>query len=281
VTAITSALTAQWAPAAATALGNANANPEREGDRAHRRRRASDGSKYTIVDLRTGALKPPSCDASRWTLFYYARQLIAAETRFARNGAELAPSSRGSPPIDRVSLRAPVATSSSRAARGCHRGPDLGGLVLLFLRLPPSREGALRRPRECWWRRLRIPEARNGSMKTLVVGAGLSGLVAAYRLQAVGHEVTILEARPRVGGRVLTLREPFAEGQHADVGAMILYEGQNAILSLCREFGIELTPLKTVGAELPRVKLKGRLLNAEEIGACFGELGKAQSARPA
>ena len=79
-------------------------------------------------------------------------------------------------------------------------------------------------------------------MKTLVVGAGLSGLVAAHRLQAAGHAVTILEARPRVGGRVLTLREPFAEGQHADVGAMILYEGQNTILDLCREFGIALTP---------------------------------------
>ena len=118
-------------------------------------------------------------------------------------------------------------------------------------------------------------------MKTLVVGAGLSGLVAAHRLQAAGHAVTILEARPRVGGRVLTLREPFAEGQHADVGAMILYEGQNTILDLCREFGIALTPHKTVGAELPRVKFGGRLLDPEEIGACFGELLKAQSARPA
>ena len=118
-------------------------------------------------------------------------------------------------------------------------------------------------------------------MKILVVGAGLSGLVAAHRLQAAGHEVTILEARPRVGGRVLTLREPFAEGQHADVGAMILYEGQNTILDLCREFGIKLTPVKTVGAELPRVRYGGRLLGPEEIGACFGELGKAQSAHPA
>jgi monoamine oxidase len=118
-------------------------------------------------------------------------------------------------------------------------------------------------------------------MKTLIVGAGLSGLVAAHRLQAAGYEVTILEARPRVGGRVLTLREPFTEGQHADVGAMILYEGQNTILDVCREFGIELTPVKTVGAELPRVKLDGRLLDPEEIGAVFGELAKAQSARPA
>jgi len=118
-------------------------------------------------------------------------------------------------------------------------------------------------------------------MKMLVVGAGLSGLVAAHRLQVAGHQVTILEARSRVGGRVLTLREPFAEGQHADVGAMILYEGQNTILDLCREFGVKLTPLKTVGAELPCVRYRGRLLGLEEIGACFGELGKAQSARPA
>jgi monoamine oxidase len=114
-------------------------------------------------------------------------------------------------------------------------------------------------------------------MKALVVGAGLSGLIAGNRIQGAGHDVTILEARSRVGGRVLTLREPFAEGQHADVGAMILYEGQNTILDLCREFGIELTPLKTVGAELPCVRYGGRLLGAEEIVGCFGELGKAQA----
>jgi monoamine oxidase len=118
-------------------------------------------------------------------------------------------------------------------------------------------------------------------MKILVIGAGLSGLVAAHRLQAAGHDVTILEARSRVGGRVLTLREPFTGGQHADVGAMILYEGQNTILDLCREFGVQLTPYKTVGAELPCVRYGGRLLSPDEIGGCFEELGKAHSERPA
>ena len=55
--------------------------------------------------------------------------------------------------------------------------------------------------------------------KVLVVGAGLAGLVAGYELTQAGHDVTILEAQFRPGGRVQTLREPFSDGLYAEAGA--------------------------------------------------------------
>ena len=52
--------------------------------------------------------------------------------------------------------------------------------------------------------------------KVIVVGAGVAGLVAASELLAAGHDLLILEAQQRVGGRIYTLRQPFAQGLYGE-----------------------------------------------------------------
>jgi len=76
--------------------------------------------------------------------------------------------------------------------------------------------------------------------RIVIVGAGLSGLVAGYELTRAGHEVTILEARNRVGGRVLTLREPFSDGHFAEAGAARIPPDHNLTLGYADHFELTL-----------------------------------------
>jgi monoamine oxidase len=78
--------------------------------------------------------------------------------------------------------------------------------------------------------------------KVIIIGAGLAGLTAAYELKQMGHEVTILEARLRPGGRVYTLRETFSEGMYAEAGAARIPDTHGWTLKYVRRFGLPLEP---------------------------------------
>ena len=75
----------------------------------------------------------------------------------------------------------------------------------------------------------------------LVAGAGLAGLTAAYDLAAMGAAVTVIEARDRVGGRVWTIRDGFAERQHAEAGGDMIDGAQHEIRQLADELGLKLS----------------------------------------
>ncbi len=70
----------------------------------------------------------------------------------------------------------------------------------------------------------------------VVVGAGLAGLAAARRLVAGGHEVTVVEARDRVGGRTEGL--VLADGTPLELGGQWLGEGHARMYELVGELGL-------------------------------------------
>src|SRR5512132_538157 len=79
--------------------------------------------------------------------------------------------------------------------------------------------------------------------KILIIGAGMAGLCAGYELTQLGHDVTILEARTRPGGRVHTLREPFSDGLYAEAGAARIPDNHDLTLKYLKLFDVPLEPM--------------------------------------
>jgi monoamine oxidase len=79
------------------------------------------------------------------------------------------------------------------------------------------------------------------SVQVAVVGAGLAGLTATYRLQQAGVDVALFEANPdRVGGRCWSERSFFAGGQYAEHGPERIDTRHVQIRELAAELGLEL-----------------------------------------
>lgn len=76
----------------------------------------------------------------------------------------------------------------------------------------------------------------NAQKSVLVVGAGIAGLTAAYRLKQAGHRVRVLEAGDDVGGRAHTVHK---QGYRIDTGAGALFETYHAYMELAAELGLK------------------------------------------
>jgi oxygen-dependent protoporphyrinogen oxidase len=68
----------------------------------------------------------------------------------------------------------------------------------------------------------------------VVIGAGPAGCAAGRALTELGHQVTLIESEPRVGGRTWTLRE---DGFSIDTGAVTLAHFYRRTLALARSLG--------------------------------------------
>lgn len=71
----------------------------------------------------------------------------------------------------------------------------------------------------------------------IIIGAGLSGLVAANRLIAAGKTVQLVEARPRLGGRILTVETPQGDGAF-DLGPAWFWAHHTHVQQLMRDLDV-------------------------------------------
>lgn len=90
--------------------------------------------------------------------------------------------------------------------------------------------------------RVPVPRGSAGD-EVAIVGAGIAGLACAHRLRQAGIGVRVYEAQTRIGGRMFSLRDHFADGQVCELGGELIDSGHARIRALAAELGLELDDL--------------------------------------
>ncbi len=117
------------------------------------------------------------------------------------------------------------------------------------------------------------PSAGSSKKRVIVVGAGFGGLSAAHELHSVGYDVTVVEARNRIGGRVLSFAD-FVRGKTVEGGGELVGSNHAAFVSYADKFGLEFLEMGESEDESPIV-LDGKKLSADESEALWKALDEA------
>ncbi|MEG4859183.1 NAD(P)/FAD-dependent oxidoreductase [Microcoleus sp. K1-B6] len=115
---------------------------------------------------------------------------------------------------------------------------------------------------------------QGGRSPILVVGAGIAGLTAAYRLRQAGVRADIIEATNRVGGRIRTIPKVAGTLIPADLGGEFIDTGHTNLISLATELGLQAIDLAQVQSGLVKDTFffQGRRFSLEQIIAEFAPL---------
>lgn len=93
------------------------------------------------------------------------------------------------------------------------------------------------------------PELNGQAGSMAIVGGGVSGLVAAWRLASAGATVDVFESSGRLGGRMYTLRDFTPEGQYCELGGEFVDGSDAALLRVCGELGVRVEHMSPESAK--------------------------------
>ncbi|MFC5571498.1 flavin monoamine oxidase family protein [Lysobacter yangpyeongensis] len=108
-----------------------------------------------------------------------------------------------------------------------------------------------------------------------IVGAGIAGLTAAWRLRQAGVRVRVFEAQGRVGGRMLSLRNHFPDGQVIELGGELIDTGHTRIRTLASELELVLDDLLEGDTGSDAWYFDGRTIGEHEIVEAFVPVAQA------
>ncbi len=103
----------------------------------------------------------------------------------------------------------------------------------------------------------------------LIIGGGVSGLIATWQLRSAGINASLMEARTRFGGRVLTVRGD--DGADCDLGPSWFWPGQPLMAILLNHFNIPSYEQFADGAVLLQ-KMDGRIERTADVSPMAGSL---------
>lgn len=125
-------------------------------------------------------------------------------------------------------------------------------------------------------RYITTPRRPLGAKRVVVIGAGFAGLTAAHELKAAGYDVTVIEARPRIGGRVLSFSD-FIPGRNIEGGAELIGSNHHTWVALAHKFGLEFLDVSEDEDLAAPVVIDGKKLDDAASSALWEDMGKALS----
>jgi monoamine oxidase len=121
---------------------------------------------------------------------------------------------------------------------------------------------------------------RANGQRVAVIGAGLAGLACAYELRSAGYQVTLIEARTRVGGRVLTLRD-LVQGKNVEAGGELIGANHPLWTHYAERFALPFRAVTEDESLDDGVFLEGKRLGEAQVKKLFQEMESAYLAMTA
>jgi monoamine oxidase len=110
-----------------------------------------------------------------------------------------------------------------------------------------------------------------GAKRVIVVGAGYSGLACAYELITAGYKVTVLEARNRLGGRVLTFKD-MVDGKWCEGGGELIGSNHPMWVKYAEKFELKFIDVTDDDSLHYPVHLMGKLRTEDEVTKIYEEM---------